>query len=62
MNIKKALYLCVNYKNIEIMQSWQRQIKRGRAKVKESEFVKNEDGTPKVIIEKRSKRGIWYKS
>ena len=44
------------------MQSLQRQIKRGRAKVKVSEFVKNEDGTPKVIIEKRSERGIWYKS
>ena len=37
------------------MQSLQRQIKRGHARVKMS-------GTPKVIIEKRSKRGIWYKS
>ena len=44
------------------MQSLQRQIKKGHARVKMSEFVKNEDGTPKVIIEKRSKRGIWYKS
>ena len=25
-------------------------------------FEYNEDGTPKVILEKRSKRGIWYKS
>ena len=33
------------------MQSLQRQIKRGRARVKMSEFVKNEDGTQKVIIE-----------
>lgn len=44
------------------MQSLQRQIKRGHARVKESEFVKNEDGTSKVILEKRSKRGIWYKN
>ena len=44
------------------MQSLQRQIKRGHVRVKMSEFVKNEDGTPKVIIEKRSKRGIRHKS
>jgi len=44
------------------MQSLQRKIKRGHARVKESEFVKNEDGTPKVILEKRSKIGIWYRS
>jgi hypothetical protein len=44
------------------MQSLQRQIKRGHARLKESLFVKNEDGTPKVILEKRSKRGIWYKA
>ena len=42
------------------MQSLQRQIKRGHARLKKSEFVKNEDGTPKEILEKRSKRGIWY--
>ena len=44
------------------MQSLQRQIKRGHARVSTSEFVKNQDGTPKVILEKRSKRGKWYKS
>ena len=36
------------------MQSLQRQIKRGHTRVKMSEFVKNEDGTPKIILEKRS--------
>ena len=44
------------------MLSLQRQIKRGHVRLKTSEFAKNEDGTPKVILEKRSKRGIWYKS
>lgn len=44
------------------MQSLQIQIKRGHARLKTSEFVKNEDGTPKIILDKKSKRGIWYKS
>jgi hypothetical protein len=42
------------------MQSLQRQIKRGLARFKTSEFVKNPDGTPKILIEKKSKRGRWY--
>ena len=42
------------------MQSLQRQIKRGHARLKKSKFVKNEYGTPKVILEKRIKIGIWY--
>ena len=62
MNCKKVLQLCTNLKIQKLVQSLQRKIKRGHARVKMSEFVKNEDGTPKVIIEKRSKRGIWYKS
>jgi hypothetical protein len=44
------------------MQSLNRQIKRGHARLKESSFVKNEDGTPKIILEKKSKRGRWYKN
>ena len=44
------------------MQSLQRQIKRGHAKISFSEFIKNPDGTPKMIIEKKSKRGRWYKN
>jgi hypothetical protein len=42
------------------MQSLQRQLKRGHARLKESSFVKNEDGTPKILLEKRTKRGRWY--
>ena len=44
------------------MQSLQRQIKRGHVRVKMSEFVKNEDGSAKLIVEKRTKRGKWIKS
>lgn len=42
------------------MQSLNRQIKKGNAKLKQSSFVKNQDGTPKIILEKKSKRGRWY--
>jgi len=44
------------------MQSLQRQIKRGHAKVSLSDFIKNEDGSAKLIVEKRTKRGKWIKS
>lgn len=41
------------------MQSLARKIKRGHARLKESPFVKNEDGTPKMQLERKSKRGHW---
>ena len=44
------------------MQSLQRQIKRGHARLSESPFVKNQDGTPKIILEKKTKRGRWVKN
>ena len=43
------------------MQSLQRQIKRGHVRVKMSEFVKNEDGTQKVIIEKIERENLIKK-
>ena len=59
---KKSVNLCTKLLKLNIMQSLQRQIKRGHARLTESLFIKNEDGSPKIILEKRSKRGKWYKS
>ena len=44
------------------MQSLQRRIKKGHARLSESPFVKNEDGSPKIMIEKKTKRGRWVKN
>ena len=41
------------------MKSLQRRIKRGHARLIESTFVKNEDGSNKIIIQNRTKRGRW---
>jgi hypothetical protein len=40
-------------------QSFDRKVKRGHVRINVSEFIKNPDGTPKVIIERRSTRGRW---
>ena len=40
-------------------QSIFRQVKRGHVRFKESQFVKNLDGTPKLIKERRTSRGKW---
>lgn len=42
------------------MQSLQRRIKRGHARLTEQKFVTNSDGSPKILLEKRTKRGVWY--
>lgn len=41
------------------MKSLQRRIKRGHAKIIVSQFIKNHDGSDKLIIQKRTKRGRW---
>ena len=41
------------------MKSLQRRIKRGHLRLFYSNFIKNEDGTKKIITEKRTKRGRW---
>ena len=41
------------------MKSLQRRIKRGHARLLEYNFIKNEDGSNKIIIQKRTKRGYW---
>jgi hypothetical protein len=40
-------------------QSFGRKIKRGHVRTKLSDFAVNLDGTPKLIIERRTKRGRW---
>jgi len=40
-------------------QSFTRKIKRGIIRTKFSEFLTNPDGTPKMIIERKSKRCRW---
>jgi len=52
-----SLYLTLN---IKIMKSLQRRIKRGHAVQFFSDFIKNADGTPKLIsLKTRTKRGKW---
>ena len=41
------------------MRSLQRRIARGHARLLESKFIKNEDGSNKITIQKRTKRGRW---
>jgi hypothetical protein len=41
------------------MKSLQRRINRGHARLIESSFVKNEDGSNKITIQKKTKRGRW---
>lgn len=41
------------------MKSLQRRLKRNRARIMELPFLKNEDGSNKIIIQRRSTRGRW---
>ena len=41
------------------MKSLQRRIKRGKARLIKSDFVKNEDGTDKVILKRKTTKGRW---
>lgn len=43
------------------MKSLERKIKRGKVRFFELEFVKNDDGTKKVIFERKTNRGKWVK-
>lgn len=40
-------------------QSLQRQIKKGKVKVYESQFIVNPDGTKRIVLKKKTKRGKW---
>lgn len=40
-------------------QSDNRKIKRGRLRFSLSQFIKNFDGSPKIIREIKTKRGKW---
>lgn len=41
------------------MKRLERRVKRGKARIFISEFVKNNDGTKKVIFERKTRRGKW---
>jgi len=41
------------------MNRLHRKIKRNKARVVKSEFVKNQDGTPALILQRKSTRGRW---
>jgi hypothetical protein len=41
------------------MRSLQRRLKRGHARLVELPFIKNEDGSNKIIVQKKTKRGRW---
>lgn len=41
------------------MKSLQRKIKRGKARFIELPFSKNEDGTNKILIQRKTNRGRW---
>jgi len=41
------------------MKSLQRRIKRGHSKIEISETVKNIDGSKKLIVYNKTKRGLW---
>lgn len=41
------------------MRSLQRRLKRGKARLMELPFIKNEDGTNKVIVQRKTNRGRW---
>jgi hypothetical protein len=38
-----------------------RKIRRGKVRVKKSEYAKNPDGTPVVILERKTTRGKWLR-
>lgn len=40
-------------------QSLNRQVKRGHVRFIEHPFVKNEDGSSKIIKQVKTKRGFW---
>ena len=41
------------------MRSLQRRIKRNKARLLELPFIKNEDGSNKVIVQRKTNRGRW---
>ena len=41
------------------MKSLQRRIKRGHVRLVELPFIKNEDGSNKVIMQRKTTRGKW---
>jgi hypothetical protein len=41
------------------MKSLQRSIKRGNVKIYQSTYIVNHDGTKRIVLKKKTKRGKW---